>query len=279
MIRATERELQERLTTKTLDQALLTQLQEQFNYSPFETRAVMETVKQTYLGQLRTPSTLKPGQMVVLAIKADEPPGKPLKECQFVPIVVTVHTPDDDKLRQGAGRQGVLRVRRAQIERMAWEAVAQGTYLTVEDLAYRTLNCGTRTIEDDLAELRRQGTEVPLRGQQLDIGRGVSHKVSIVHKLIRRKTYTDIQREAHHSHRAIQRYLEDFVAVAVMTTAGLSVFEISFLRRISPTLVHEYQALYDKYNTDAYRERLAELIAQYRSAVPLSEAEKGGAMR
>lgn len=161
MIRSTEKELQERLATKTLDQALLTQLQNQFNYSPFETRAVLETVKETYVGQLRTPTTLKPGQLVVLAIQADEPPGKPLKDCQFVPIVVTVHTPEDNHLRQNAGRQGVARVRRAQIERMAWEAVAQETYLTVEDLAYRILNCGTRTIEEDLAELRRQGKEIP----------------------------------------------------------------------------------------------------------------------
>jgi len=277
MIRPTERELQERLVTKTLDQALLTQLREQFDYSAFESRAVLATVKDIYLCQLRTPSTLQPGQMVVLAIQADEPPGKPLKDCQFVPIVVTVHTPEDDQLRQGAGRQGVLRARRAQIERMAWEAVAQETYLTVEDLAYRILNCGTRTIEDDLAELRRQDKEIPLRGQQLDIGRGISHKVSIVRKLIRRKTYTDIHREEHHAYRSIQRYLEDFVAVAVMTTADLSVFEISFLRRISPALVREYQVLYDEYNTDAYRERLAELIAQYRAADPAPEAEKGGA--
>lgn len=279
MIRPTEKEFQDRLAAKTLDQVLLTQLREQFDYSPFETRAVLETVKETYLSQLRTPSTLNPGQMVVLAIQADEPPGKPLKDCQFVPIVVTVHTPEDDQLRQGAGRQAVARVRQAQIERIAWEAVAQETYLTVEDLAYRILNCGTRTIEDDLAELRHQGKEIPLRGQQLDIGRGVSHKVSIVRKLIRRKTYTDIHREDHHSYRAIQRYLEDFVAVAVMTTAGLTPFEISFLRRISPALVREYQALYDEYNTDEYRERLAELIAQHRAAVPAPEAEKGGATR
>jgi hypothetical protein len=155
MIRQTQTELDARLATKTLDQALLTQLQQQFGRSPFESRAILEVVKETYLGQLRTPSTLKPGQMVVLAIKADEPPGKPLKECQFVPIVVTVHTSEDNRLRQGAGRQAVAQVRRVQLERMAWEAVAQETYLTVEDLAYRILNCGTRTIEGDLAYFRR----------------------------------------------------------------------------------------------------------------------------
>jgi hypothetical protein len=277
MIRQTQTELDARLATKTLDQALLTQLQQQFGHSPFESRAILEVVKETYLGQLRTPNALKPGQMVVLAIKADEPPGKPLKECQFVPVMVTVHTPEDDQLRQGAGRRSVAQVRRVQVERMAWEAVAQETYLTVEDLAYRILNCGPRTIEEDLAYFRRQDKEIPLRGQQLDMGRGVTHKVQAVRLFMERKTFTQIQRRINHSYRAIQRYIEDFVAVAVMTTAGQTAFEISFLRRISPALVREYQALYDTYNTDAYRERLAEAIAQFRPGGQASEIEKGGA--
>jgi len=276
MIRQTQAELKARLETKTQDQALLTQLQQEFNYSPFESRAVLEVIKETYLSSLLSPSTLKPGQMVVMAIKADEPPGKPLAECQFVPIVVTAHSPQDDQLRQSAGRQAVARVRRAQIERMAWEALAQETYLTVEDLAYRILNCGVRTIEEDLASFRRQDKEIPLRGQQLDIGRGVTHKVQAVRLFLQRKTFTAIQRRINHSYRAIQRYIEDFVAVAVMTTDGCSVLEMSFLRRMSPTLVRQYQALLDEYNTETYRERLAEVIAQFRNTVPVPEPEKGG---
>ena len=82
MIRQTETERVNRLAVKTQDQSLSMALKYEFNYSPFESRAVLETVKDTYMAQLRTPSTLKPGQMVVLAIRADEPPGKPLKECR-----------------------------------------------------------------------------------------------------------------------------------------------------------------------------------------------------
>ena len=92
MIRQTETELNKRLASKSLDQVLLRQLQQDFNRSPFESRAILAAVQETYLGQLRNPGQLKPGQMIVTAIKADEPPGKPLKDCQFVPIVVTVHT-------------------------------------------------------------------------------------------------------------------------------------------------------------------------------------------
>ena len=279
MIRQTETERVNRLTVKTKDQALLTVLQHEFNYSPFESRAVLETVKDTYMAQLRTPDTLKPGRMVVLAIRADEPPGKPLKECQFVPIVITVHDPKDHRLRQGAGRQGVMHVRRAQLTRIAWEAVAQETFLTIEDVAYRILNCGVRTLEEDLAYLRTHDKVIPLRGQQLDIGRGETHKVLAVRLFLERRTYTQIHRRINHSPRAIQRYITDFVAVASMTAAEQTVFEISFLRQISPGLVREYQALYTEYNTDAHRERLAEVIAQFRAPVQLTATGKKGARR
>ena len=279
MIRQIATELADRLGVKTQDQALLAALQHEFNYSPFESRAVLETVKDTYLAQLRTPSTLKPGQMVVLAIRADEPPGKPLQECQFVPIVLTIHTPEDLQLRRGSGRQGIARVRRAQLARLAWEAVAQETLLTVEDIAYRILNCGVRTLAADLAYFRQQERTLPLRGQQLDIGRGETHKALAIRLFMERHTYTQIERRIKHTPRAIQRYITDFVAVATMTTTGQTVFEISFLRQISPALVREYQKLYATYNTAGYRERLAEVISPLRAAVSPADTAKGGAQR
>jgi hypothetical protein len=113
----------------------------------------------------------------------------------------------------------------------------------------------------------------------LDIGRGVTHKVQAVRLFLDRKTYSQIQARLNHTPRAIQRYVEDFVAVAVMTTAEQSVMEMSFLRQISPALVREYQALYDTYNTPPYRERLAEVMAQSRPADQGAADEKGGLTR
>jgi len=274
MIRQPETERAARLKQKTLDHALLTALQHEFNYAPFVSRAILATVQETYLAQLQTPTALKPGQMVVLAIQAAEPPGKPLADCQFMPIVITVHTPADDALRQGSGRGGVAQVRQAQLRRIAWEAMAQETYLTLEDCAYRILNCGVRTLEEDLASLRAQGHTIPLRGQQLDIGRGESHKVLAVRWFLERQSYTQIQRRIQHTPRAIQRYLSDFVAVSSLLAAGQSTYEISFLRQISPSLVREYHALYAAYNTPAHRERLAEIIAQFRPGTPHAEKKR-----
>ena len=165
-----------------------------------------------------------------------------------------------------------------QIQRLAWEAVVQGSYLTVEDLAYKVLNCGVRTIEADLARLREEGIEVPLRGQQMDIGRGISHKAKAAELFIQRCSYTQIQQRIRHSFAAIKRYISDFVAVVVMTAGGHSLVEISFLRQISPALVEEYQRLYDQYNAKEHRQRLAEIIAQFGKggSRATAEAEKGG---
>jgi hypothetical protein len=276
MIRQPKAERAEHLATKTQDQALLTALQSEFNYSPFESRAILATVQEIYLAQLCTPDTLKPGQMVTLAIRADEPPGKPLKECQFIPIVITVHAAEDDALRQASGRQGVRQARRQQLERIAWEAMAQDTLLTVEDLAYRILNCGVRTIEEDIAHFQAQERPLPLRGQQMDIGRTVSHKVLAVRLFLERQTYAQIERRINHSAPAIQRYISDFVAVSRMTVAGQTTFEISFVRQLSPALVRQYQALYVQYNTDEHRERLAEVLAQLSPAPQGDGDEKGG---
>lgn len=44
MIRQTDKEREERLAAKTLDRALINELQEGFNCSPFESRAILELV-------------------------------------------------------------------------------------------------------------------------------------------------------------------------------------------------------------------------------------------
>ena len=263
MIRQPKTERDVRAASKTLDHAFVHQLQHDFACSPFESRAILETVYRTFQNQWQTPALVKPWQMIVLAVADHEPEGKPLAEYQMKPVVITLHAPSDDSLRQAGDRQSVARVRRAQIQRIAAEAMSQGAYLTVEDLAERILNCGQRTLVRDLRTLRAQGHTIPLRGQQCDIGRTLTHKVRTIELALQRRTPTQIAAEMHHSLPAIERYLRDFSAVAALLTEGYDVASISFLRQLSPTLVTEYQALYDKLNTPAYRQRLAELCARW----------------
>ena len=62
--------------------------------------------------------------------------------------------------------------------------------LTQEDIAAKLLNCGVRTVRRDIKALAKRGMIVPTRGQQKDIGPGVSHKVEAVRLFMERRTYT-----------------------------------------------------------------------------------------
>jgi len=264
MNRQPQTERQQRLAQKQLEQLALRQLREDFECSPFESRAILAALRATFELSWEGRGQLKPGQLCVLAVETEEPAGKPLSECRFKPIILTLHHPADETLRPQLGhRQVIPELRRSKMQRMAAEALAQGTYLTVEDLANTIFNCGERTLEQDLCRLRAQGIQVPLRGQQADIGRSVSHKVQAVQLALQRKLPTEIAHRLHHSLEAIERYLADFAAIAQLLSDGWPVETISFVRRVSLGLVREYEVLYQDAETPAQRQALADLMRHW----------------
>jgi hypothetical protein len=264
MIRQAKTERQQRLAQKHLEQLALRQLREDFECSPFESRAILAALRTTFELSWESPERLKPGQLCVLAVEADEPAGKPLSECRFKPILLTLHHAEDEALRQQlGGRRVIPELRRRKVQRLAAEALAQGTCLTVEDLANTIFNCGERTVEHDLRCLRAKGIQVPLRGQQADIGRSVSHKVQAIQLALQRKLPTEIARRLHHSLEAVERYLRDFAAIAQLLAEGWPVETISFVRRVSLGLVREYETLYHQAETPAQRQALADMIRQW----------------
>jgi len=264
MIRQPKNERQQRLARKRLEQMALQQLHDDFECSPFESRAILEVMSEIFELAWQGPERLKPGQMCVLAVAADEPAGKPLAACRMKPIILTLHSAEDVALRQRVtGRQVIPQLRRAKLQRLAAEALAQDTCLTVEDLANTIFNCGERTLEHDLRTLRQQGTSVPLRGQQADIGRSVSHKVQAIELALQRKLPSEIARRLNHSLAAVERYLADFAAIAHLLAEGWPLETISFVRRVSLGLVREYEVLYQQASTATQQQALADLIRQW----------------
>jgi hypothetical protein len=264
MNRQPKAERQQRLAQKQLEQTAMRQLREDFECSPFESRAILAAMRATFELSWEGREYLKPGQLCVLAVEEDEPAGKPLSECRFKPIILTLHHADDEALRQQLnGRRVIPELRRSKVQRLAAEALAQGTCLTVEDLANTIFNCGERTLEQDLRSLRAKGVQVPLRGQQVDIGRSVSHKVQAVQLALQRKLPTEIAKRLHHSLEAIERYLADFAAIAQLLSEGWPVETISFVRRVSLGLVREYEVLYHDAETPTQRQALADLIRRW----------------
>jgi hypothetical protein len=262
MIRQPEREQINRLTVKTLDQVFIARAQEGLSCSLFEARALTDLIKEVYFPWLSQPEAIQTGQLALTVVSADEPGHKPLKRCKMVPVILTLYAGEEDyRYRLAHEPDGITALRRRQIERMAQEALDQGGLLTAEDLAFRIFNCGLRTISRDLRALTKQEVVVPLRSQQKDAGRALSHRVQAVELYLQRHTFTQIRHKIRHSLPAIANYVITFALVVAHTRDGHSLDDIAFLMQISPALVREYQRLYERYNVPEYQERLAEIIA------------------
>jgi len=265
MIRNKTEEKKKRLSVKTLDQAFRKEVEEGLNCSPIESKALIDIVREIYMPYLHNNQTIHPGQMVIMGIDVDEPPGKPLEKCKFKPIVITKYNGEsDDNVRLGNGYRGVSALRRVQLKRITEEAKNQGVLLTAEDFAYKIFNCGYRTICRDLKYFRSKGITIPVRSQQKDIGRALTHRVKAVELYIQRKLPTQIAQEIRHSLNSIKNYINKFARVVSLTREGHSVSEIAFIVQISSNLVRKYQGLYEKFNIPEYSERIEEIIAQFK---------------
>ena len=189
--------MRERLAAKTLEQSFQRDMVQGFGLAPFNAKGVLNLVKESYLPQLwgrERPVGI--GQARILAVSEKEPPGKPLKECELVPVTLTISQPEEDeevRVRHGQGQY-----RRVKIIRMLEEACEQGGYLTQEDLA-GLMNVSVRTVKRDVSALRQEKYYLPFRGQQKDIGPGVSHKVQAVGRYMRREPVSHIATCMKHS--------------------------------------------------------------------------------
>ena len=142
--------LEERLRTKTVEQMFLSSIQEGANCPPFVARAILEVAKSTFnLTECARSNfgKIKPGQMKVLGVAASEPAGKSLKECSLAEAIITLDAGLEDQVtRLMSGKNAVTALRRKRLLRIATEALEQNVLLTREDMSYRILNCGMRTI-------------------------------------------------------------------------------------------------------------------------------------
>jgi hypothetical protein len=266
MKRQPELEQIQRLSVKTLDQVFVARAQEGLGCSLFEAQALTELVREVYFPWLTQPEAIQAGQLAMIAVSADEPGHKPLSKCKMVPIVLTLYAGQEDyQYRLAQEPNGVTALRQRQIERLANEALDQGALLTAEDLAFRIFNCGLRTLSRDLKTLAKQGVIVPLRSQQKDAGRALTHRVQAVELYLQRYTFTQIRQRIRHSLLSIANYVITFALVVAHTRDGHPVEEIAFLMQISPSLVRQYQELYQRFNTSTYQERIDEIIASVKA--------------
>jgi len=252
----------QRIDAKSLDNLFRRRIEQGANCSPFVSHAILQTVKEVFpIRPEDADSALGLGQIKLLVVAAQEPAGKPLEQCQKVTVTLTLDAGlEDFETRRAYGVEGL---RRARLLRMTAEARDQGGLLRYEDLAYRLLNCGVRTIVRDVQTLRQRAVEVPARGQQQDIGPGQTHRVQAVRLYLQGLEANEIARRLYHTLGAIENYVTTFARVAMLADQGYVDDEIAFIIRRSPVLVAAYRQLYRAFQEQrAARQRLREILGR-----------------
>lgn len=261
-VRNRNREVLERLDSKTLDARFTTEIQQGLNCSPFEAEAVLDVVKEVYFPFLAAEAPqAPPGKITLIAVAADEPAGKPLADCQKQTVCLTRHRgKSDDHLIH---HNGPAAFRQARLLDLCQQALSQGALLTSEDLAYRVFFVTPRTISRDLKVVRRAHPNVliPMRSTLHDLGPVLTHRTQIVRLALQGKTTSQIGPIMHHSPEAVANYLSTFTRCAQLAQKNMQVGQIAFLLRRGPSLVQAYLDLLAACRRDRNREdHLKELL-------------------
>jgi hypothetical protein len=245
----------DRLDKKSLDQQFLNEIEEGMQCSPFEAKAILETVHKVFEPYFQNSPDLQPGQLKHTCVSINNSPGTPVSQCKMATVILTLNNGKGDlEIRK---KKGVVSLRQHKIQRLCNEAFQQGAVLTVEDLAYHLLNCGVRTINRDLQQFKKEGINLPLRSIIKDIGRSLSHRSLIIKHWLKGKEYSRIARETHHSIDSVQNYVSKFKRVVSLSKENFDVNTIAYLIKMSSDLVEEYFSLFQ--NHEMVEERKREL--------------------
>jgi DNA-binding CsgD family transcriptional regulator len=229
------------------------------NCSSFEASIITTKAQEVFqLGVYEERQALQPGQMIWQAIDESEPPGKPLSECRFKRIRLTMLSIAED--REVLKKYGHSAKRGQQILRMTQEAVDQGALLTQEDLAV-ILDSDVKTIRTDIKRYQQtHDVVVPTRGNKKDIGPGLTHRDRAVELFIQGKDAIAIARDLNHSLKAVERYIQSFCRVVYCQAQLRNTLKTALVVGVSVAAVNRYLGLKEKYwDTAEYRQRLEEI--------------------
>jgi hypothetical protein len=185
-------------------------------------------------------SFLKAGQLVWHAVPLDEYPkrGKSMAQTKLIPVVLDMITEEDlEDLRQQIHHRE-LRMKR--IERITQQAYDQGGLLSLLDLAV-LFTVSEPTAGDYTREYHSlYGRPLPTRGNIQLIGGGQTHKQEIIAFHLKGWLVPAICTKTNHSKEAVERYINDFEAIRLLSTKFDDVDTISRIRRLAPSVVKQY---------------------------------------
>jgi hypothetical protein len=187
--------------------------------------------------QLPPKDYLRPGQCLWNAVSISTRPDSP--KCRLVPVILTlVNASDSEQLARGIPMSVIAQ---QSIARICQEAFEQGALLSMRDaglLVWRK--------NDAISAIRRKWeadheTTLPHVGTIQDFGTCISHKASIIRKVVYEgKDPRRAADETKHSQRAVDRYLKDFHRVRICFEHSPDIEFVTRTTGLSKHLVNQY---------------------------------------
>lgn len=250
---------QKRLQIKTINQQMKQLAVQGTGISPWEAEVLVDVIEEVYFSELRQ-KELKAGQIRYNCLAAEEGAGKALKDCKMVSVVLTLfEEKDKGNFSTENNKDRSIELRRRRLVRICEEAKEQGGFLTQEDLA-EILMCDVRTIRRDARDLKEMEIILPTRGQQKDIGPGVTHRAIAIRHWLEGKEPIAVAQQIKHSVEAVENYLQKFKRVAFLKAKSFTDFEIALTVGISVYAAKTFCGLYEDYKGKAFfKQRLEEI--------------------
>jgi hypothetical protein len=187
--------------------------------------------------QLPPRDHLRPGQCIWNAVSITTRPDSP--RCRLVPVVLTlVSSSDAEQLAHGISMSVIAQ---QSIARICREAFEQGALLSMRDIGLLVWRDNSA-----ISAMRKkweadQKTTLPHVGTIQDFGTCISHKTSIIRKVVYEgKDPRRAADETKHSQRAVDRYLKDFHRVKTCYDRMPDVDFITRTTGLSRHLVNQY---------------------------------------
>jgi hypothetical protein len=261
----------DRLREKSPTTLVTNHLRQRYHFSPVVAEALSDDL-QLLAQQVNDSSQLSEGQILYPAVKANEPAGKALKDCQYEIVRLTMFAQEDIAFRQ---QHSLKDLKKRILHRITEEADAQGAPLTYEDLSW-LLFADRKTIGQYIQELRAEGKTIVTRATYTDASASISHHRPIVKRFLLNYTESEIAQRLNHTLERVERYLKDFLRICVTHRQGYTVEGIRHLTDLSKGVVEKHLEHHAELSASPFwKEHLERKLRFYEASIDADLAKKG----
>ena len=185
---------------------------------------------------------IKPGQILWYALDKNTRGDSPKR--RYVTVVLSVITEKDvEQLAKGVP---MFVVAQNAVARMINEAHEQGGVLSMRDIGLLTLRTPSYVSRIRLEYEKGYNGLLPHTGLLHDMGSSISHKNTIIRKVIvEKKDPADVARECNHSQSAVDHYLKDFHRVETAYKQNQDNDYVHIVTGIAKHVVNQYIEMID----------------------------------